>query len=283
MLRARKEQKKFIVKNILILFSLVVGVVYLSPFIFAIITSFKGPVEAISLPPTIIPKNPQGFKNYWRVFTDIPFLRYFLNSAIIVSVGTTLCIFTSTLAGYIFAKFQHLKGINFTFFIVLATMMVPFQMYIIPLYLMMNRLGMVNTLGALIIPWVVSAFGIFLMRQFMLTIPGDLIDAARIDGASEFRTFFQIVLPLSKPALSALLVFMALFIWDELLWALIVIDDIEKRPVSLGLAMFQQNYGPLDWNLILAGSVIAILPILIIFLLAQKSFIQGITMTGIKE
>jgi multiple sugar transport system permease protein len=162
-------------------------------------------------------------------------------------------------------------------------MMVPFQMYIIPLYLMMNRLGLVNTLGALIVPWVVNAFGIFLMRQFMLTIPVDLIDAARIDGASEFRTFFQIVLPLSRSAISALSVFIALFIWDELLWALIVIDEIKKRPVSLGLAMFQQNYGPLDWNLVLTGAVVATLPILIIFLLAQKTFIQGITLTGLKE
>jgi multiple sugar transport system permease protein len=169
------------------------------------------------------------------------------------------------------------------FLAVLATMMVPFQMYVIPLYLMMRNMRLVNTLTALIIPWGVNAFGVFLMRQFMLTIPKDLIDAARIDGASELRTFFQIVLPLSRSALSSLAVLMALFIWDELFWALIVIDDITKRPVSLGLALFQQNYGPLDWHIIMAGATVAALPILVLFLLAQRTFIQGITMTGVKE
>lgn len=282
--KTRKRKKiSLILKHISGVIAIVIGVFYISPFLFAISTSFKGPVEAISLPPSFIPRNPVGLENYKKVFTDIPFLRYLINSAIIVCIGTFFSVFSSALAGYVFAKFQYIKGITIVFLIILATMMVPFQMYIIPLYLMMNSLKLVNTLTALIIPWGVSAFGVFLMRQFMLTIPKDLMDAARIDGASELRTFFQIVLPLSRSAISALSVFMALFIWDELLWSLIVIDDINKRPVSLGLALFQQNYGPLDWPIIMAGTVIAALPILVVFLFAQKTFIQGITMSGLKE
>lgn len=159
----------------------------------------------------------------------------------------------------------------------------PYRWLSHPSSVMMKNMRLVNTLTALIIPWGVNAFGIFLMRQFMLTIPKDLMDAARIDGTSELRTFFQIVLPLSRLVLSFLAVLMALFIWDELFWALIVIDDVTKRPVSLGLALFQQNYGPLDWHVIMAGATVAALPILVLFLIAQKTFIQGITMTGVKE
>ena len=279
----RRRRLKLLFGYISSLFAIVVGIFYITPFLFAVSTSFKNAAEAISLPPSFIPRNPVGFENYKKVFTDIPFFQYLKNSAVIVCAGTLLSVFSSAIAGYIFAKFQCIRSINLMFLAVLATMMVPFQMYVIPLYLMMRNMRLVNTLTALIIPWGVNAFGVFLMRQFMLTIPKDLIDAARIDGASELRTFFQIVLPLSRSALSSLAVLMALFIWDELFWALIVIDDITKRPVSLGLALFQQNYGPLDWHIIMAGATVAALPILVLFLLAQRTFIQGITMTGVKE
>ncbi len=275
------QHESRIIAFVRIMVLLVGAVIMLAPFFFMLTTSFKSSSEAIRSPPTFIPEQPVGFSNYSRVLTEIPFFRYFLNSMIVATSVTIATLFTSSLAGYIFAKLRF-WGRDHIFFGIVATMMIPFPVLIIPLYILMARFRLVNTLWALILPGLVSAFGIFLMRQFIKTIPSDYVEAARIDGASELRIYVQLVLPLCKPALAALAVFIFLTSWDDFLWPLVVIDDNTRRTLPLGLALFRQQFGPLDWNLILTGAVLAALPVLILFLFLQRTFIEGIALTGLK-
>lgn len=261
--------------------AIIIAVIMFFPFFWMISTSFKSSPEAIAFPPTIIPKNPVGLTNYIRVLSDVPFFLFYENSIIVAVAVTSACLLTSSLAGYIFAKFNF-PGRDVLFIFILATMMIPFFVILIPIFIMVRSLGLVNTLWALIVPGLVSAFGIFLMRQYMVSIPGELIDVARIDGCSEFGIYSRIILPLSKPALSALGIFIFTLNWDSFLWPLIVIENINKRTVPLGLALFTQQFGTPSYNLILAASVMAVLPVMMVFLFFQKNFIQGITLTGIK-
>ncbi len=273
-LRATKE----ILKHIS---AVIIALILLTPFVWMISTSFKPSFEAIAFPPTFIPEDPVGLANYIRVLNDVPFFKFFLNSIYVAAFVTTGALFSSSLAGYIFAKFEF-PGRDTLFLLILATMMIPFQVVLIPIFIIVKDLGLANTLWALIIPGLVSAFGIFLMRQFMKSIPSSLIDAARIDGCSEFRIYWNIIIPLSKPALSALGIFIFMANWDSFLWPVIVIEDIDKRTLPLGLVLFTQQFGTISYNLIMAGTVMAILPVIIVFLFAQRNFIQGITLTGLK-
>lgn len=257
-----------------------ISAVMLAPLYWMVITSFKSSAEAIQTPPTLVPAHPIGFTNYMRVLTEIPFFRYFLNSVIVAASVTLVTVFSSSIAGYIFAKLEF-KGRDQIFMAIVATMIVPFPVLLIPIYILITRLRMANTLYALITPALVSAFGIFLMRQFFKTIPTEYVEAGRIDGAAEFR-IFSLILPLCKSAISALMVFIFLNSWDDFLWPLVVIEDNSRRTLPLGLALFRQQFGPLDWNLILTGTVLAALPILILFILLQRTFVQGITITGLK-
>ncbi|NPV53618.1 MAG: carbohydrate ABC transporter permease [Firmicutes bacterium] len=253
----------------------------LAPFIWMVSTSFKYNWDAISFPPRFLPTEFAGFTAYARVLSEIPFFSFLWNSLIVATTITLGTLFTSSLAGYIFGKFDF-WGRNILFLGILATMMVPFEVILIPVYIIVRDLGMLNSLTALIIPRLVSAYGIFLMRQFMMGIPTALVDAARIDGCSEFGIYSRIVLPLSKPALSALGIFIFMFSWDDFLWPVLVIDDMAKRTLPLGLALFRQTFGTLDWNVIMAGTLLSILPVLIVFFAAQKNFIEGITLSGLK-
>mgnify|MGYP000908158572 CR=1 FL=1 len=261
--------------------SIVASVVMLGPFIWMVSTSFKHNWDAISFPPRFLPTEFAGFGAYRRVFTEIPFFSFLSNSVIVAIAVTAGVLLTSALAGYIFAKFRF-WGRDIMFLGILATMMIPFQVILIPVYIIVNDMRMLNTLWALIIPRLVSAYGIFLMRQFMLGIPTALIDAARIDGCTEFGIFAKIVLPLSKPALSALGIFTFMASWDDFLWPLLVLDDLPKRTLPLGLALFRQQFGMMDWNVIMAGTLVSILPVLLVFFAAQRNFIEGITLSGIK-
>lgn len=271
----------FVKKTIKTALCLAICVVMLGPFVWMVSTSFKYNWDAISFPPRFLPTEFAGFGAYKRVFTEIPFFN-FLSNSVIVAVAVTLgVLLTSSLAGYIFAKF-HFWGRDIIFLGILATMMIPFQVILIPVYVIVNDMGMLNTLWALIIPRLVSAYGIFLMRQFMMGIPSALIDAARIDGCTEFGIFYKIVLPLSKPALSALGIFTFMGSWDDFLWPLLVLDDLPKRTLPLGLALFRQQFGMMDWNVIMAGTLVSILPVLVVFFAAQKNFIEGIALSGIK-
>ena len=258
-----------------------IAAVMIFPFFYMVSTSFKTVAETKFYPPTIIPQDPVWFTNYYEVVTRIDFFAYLRNSVTVSVLVTIGALFTSALAGYIFAKFTF-KGRDTIFFLVVATMMVPFHVVLIPVFLIVRNMGIYNTLWALIVPGMVTAWGIFLMRQSMKSIPSEMLDAARIDGASEMGIFLRIVLPISKPSLSALGIFIFMYHWNDFLWPLIIIEDAPKRTLPLGLALFSEGFGIARWNLVMAATVLTVLPILIVFAIAQRNFIEGITLGSLK-
>ena len=250
------------------------------PFLWMVRTSFMLPTEALRFPPIWIPQS-ISLENYTNALTIQPFARYILNSlfiAISVVFGQLL---TASLGAYAFARLQF-PGRDKLFLLYLATMMIPSQVTLVPLFVMVARVGWIDNYAALIVPGLSSAFLTFLLRQFFLSIPTELEDAARIDGAGYFRSYATIILPLSKPALAScgLLAFMGS--WTSFLWPLIVIRTRELRPVPLGLAALQQEQGYTDFPQLMAGSVMAILPIMIVFILLQRYYVSGIALTGLK-
>ncbi len=258
-----------------------IAFIMILPFLWMLGTSFKPMDETVRFPPTFIPEHWVGFENYIAVMTRVPFFQFFANSSVVAVAVTIGALFTSALAGYIFAKFTF-AGRDLLFFLIVATMMVPFQVVLIPVFLMTRSLGLYNTLWALIVPGLVSAWGIFLMRQNMKNLPSELLDAARIDGSSEMGIFLRIVLPLVRPALAALGIFVFMANWNSFLWPLIVIEDAPKRTLPLGLAIFSSGFGITRWHLVMAATVLTCLPILAVFAIAQRSFIEGITLGGLK-
>jgi multiple sugar transport system permease protein len=250
------------------------------PFLWMVRTSFMLPTEALQFPPIWIPQS-ISLENYTNALTIQPFARYILNSlfiAISVVFGQLL---TASLGAYAFARLQF-PGRDKLFLLYLATMMIPSQVTLVPLFVMVARVGWIDNYAALIVPGLSSAFLTFLLRQFFLSIPTELEDAARIDGAGYFRSYATIILPLSKPALAScgLLAFMGS--WTSFLWPLIVIRTRELRPVPLGLAALQQEQGYTDFPQLMAGSVMAILPIMLVFILLQRYYVSGIALTGLK-
>ncbi len=266
-------------KILLLIFVVVTSAAMLGPFLWMLSSSFKPISEIRRFPPTWIPEN-FTFANYPGVLKAVPFARFFFNSLFVATVVVTVCLFTSSLAGFAFSKYSF-RGRDAMFLIVLSTMMIPFQVIIIPLYILMKLFGWIDTYWALIVPALNSAFGIYLMRQFIKTIPTDMIDAARIDGCSEFRIYWRIIIPLSKPALATLGLFIFMANWDSFLWPVIVINRISMRTLPLGLALFRGEYGTL-WHLVMAGTVITVLPTFVAFSIAQGHLIEGITLTGLK-
>jgi ABC-type glycerol-3-phosphate transport system permease component len=262
-------------------FAVLLLIAILFPFYYMFITSLKTVAETRAYPPTLFPIDPVGIQNYIEVITRIDFFAYLRNSLTVSVVVTVGALFTSSLAGYIFAKFDF-RGRDTIFFLIVATMMVPFHVMLIPLFLIVRSLGLYDSLWALIIPGLVTAWGIFLMRQNMKSIPSEMLDAARIDGASEMAIFLRIVLPVSKPALAALGVFIFMHYWNDFLWPLIVIEDAPKRTLPLGLALFSEGFGIARWNIVMAATVMTVLPILIVFAAAQRNFIEGITLGSVK-
>lgn len=249
------------------------------PIAIMITTSLKMPEKVFAIPVEWIP-NPIRWENYSEAAKIAPLARYLFNS-IFVGVGTSaLILITSALAGYGFAKYRF-KGRESLFIAVLSTMMIPFQVIMIPLFVIVRDFGWLNSYAGLILPMAVSAFGVFMMRQFILTIPNELIDAARIDGASEPRIFFGIILPLCKGPLTALGIITFLDNWNSLLWPLIIITHEEMRPFALGLSDFQNSYGT-AYHYVLAAATVATLPILVAFLALQKQFIRGVLLSGMK-
>ncbi|MDK2952479.1 MAG: multiple sugar transport system permease protein, partial [Kosmotogales bacterium] len=235
--------------------------------------------ELMVFPPKFLPENPT-LDNYKQVLSTIPFGRFYLNSIFVTTVSVLLVLFTSSLAGFAFAKYEF-KGKNIIFKTLLSAMMIPFPVTIIPLYIMIYSLGLVDSYFALIVTGSVSIFGTFLMRQFIIGIPGDLIDAARIDGCSDWMIYVKIILPNIKPVLSALAIFSFMRVWNAFLWPLLVVNDNRHRTVQLGIQYFTQQYGDLV-HLQITAAAMAVIPIIILYLFLQKQFIKGITMTGIK-
>ena len=219
--------------------------------------------------------------NYRNLWKTVPYNRYFVNSVFIATASTLLTLFFCSLGGYAFAKYQF-RGQKILFGILLASMMVPFQVLLVPLFGLMYDIGWLNSYKAIIIPFSVGAFGVFLMRQFIVTIPSELLDAARIDGCSEFGIYYRIVLPIIKPALGALTIYSFLGSWNGYLWPLIILRDEVKYTLPIGLAnlvgIYRQDYG-----MLMAGTLLSLMPIVILFLAMQREFVQGITLGSVKE
>lgn len=266
---------KLVVYGILILGSALM----LLPFMWMVSAAFKPLDEVIRVPPTWLPEQPT-LDNFTQGFRQFPFWRYFFNSLVVSGIVVLGVLFTSTTAGYAFAKFSF-PGRDFLFILFLASLMVPFQVRMIPLFLLTDRLGLVDTLAGVAYPWLFDAFGVFLMRQFIRTIPDELIEAARIDGASEPRIFFTVILPLVRPAVAALAIFTFVASWEEFLWPLIVSNSDRSRTLPVGLQVFNEQYGAnIHWQM--AVALVASLPMIFLFLFFQRQFIRGITLTGLK-
>lgn len=255
------------------------GIVMMVPFFWMVSTSLKEPGQAFAYPPRWIP-DPIVWVNYASVWKTVPFGLFFLNTLKIATLVTLGQLVTCSLGAYAFARLEF-PGREKLFFAYLGTMMIPYQVTLIPLFILMRYLGWIDSHLSLIVPACFSAFGTFLLRQFFLTIPKELEDAARIDGSSEFGIYSRIILPLAKPALATLGVFTFMWSWNDFMGPLIFINTMEKKTLTLGLASFQGMYTT-DWTLLMAASVMALLPLIVIFLFAQRYFVEGITLSGIK-
>ncbi len=288
-----RNKKEFVLKILIYIIVLIGAFVMVMPFFWMVSNSLKESGDIFTWPPQLVPGSPTLI-NYYRVLTETPIARYFYNSLIVALAVTFFNLFFDALAGYTFAK-RRFPGRDIIFLFILGTLMIPGQVTMIPSFLILKSIplfggnsilgvggsGWLDSYYGLIVPGVASAFGIFLMRQFMLSVPDEILDAARIDGCSEFGLFLKIALPLSKPALASLAIFTFNHSWNSFLWPLIVTRSPEIRTLPLGLALFVGKNSA-NWNYIFAGSVLATLPILIVFFTSQKQFIKGITLGSMK-
>ncbi|HEU4325557.1 MAG TPA: carbohydrate ABC transporter permease [Roseiflexaceae bacterium] len=253
------------------------SVLMLLPFAWMLSTSLKSPALVFSYPPVWIPR-PPVWSNYSEAVAAMPFGRFYLNSLFVTGSVTLLQLLTASLAAFAFARLRF-RGREALFLLYLATLMIPFQVTMIPNFILVRWLGWYDTFQALILPTAFSAFSTFLLRQHFLGLPRDLDEAARIDGASSLRIWWSIILPLSGPALAALAIFAALNSWNDFLWPLIVTNSEEMRTLPVGLSTFQGEY-KIEWHLLMAGSVIAMVPVLLVYTIAQRWFIRGVAMSG---
>ena len=268
-------------KFILILLMTAGGLVMVLPFVWMVLTSLKTKEEIYRFPPTLIPDNIFNLANYVKVFQLQPFGQFILNSLIVSAGATLVSLLVSSLAGYAFAKYKF-PGKEVIFFLfIMSVLIIPFEVVVIPLYLMYSRVHLNNTLLGVMGPSLVSAFGIFIMRQFMQSVPDDYIDAARIDGLSEFGIFLRIVLPLSGPALATLGTIKFIWTWNDFLWPLIIAETNQAKVVTLGVA----NYVGMWWTsyeVVTAAATISVIPTIILFIVLQRLVVRGVTMSGLK-
>jgi multiple sugar transport system permease protein len=254
------------------------SLVMVTPLLWMLMTSIQTPAESRQFPPVL----PSGI--HWQNYTDAlhaaPFGRFFLNTALVTGACVLGNLLLCSVAGYAFARFRFF-GRDIVFVGILATLMVPFQVVMIPTFIIMKDLGLIDSLGALILPNLVTPLGIFLMRQFFRTLPIDLEEAARIDGCSRLGVLFRVVLPLSGPALATLAVITFLYSWNDFLWPLVVIQTNSHMTLQLGLATFQGAHAT-NWTLLMAGNVMATLPMLVAFVVAQRQFVSSIAAAGVK-
>jgi ABC-type glycerol-3-phosphate transport system permease component len=250
------------------------------PFFWMALTSLKTAPEIQRVPLQIAPDDWLNFRNYAEVFKREPFFRFLLNSTIVAGVSAVSSVIVSSLAGYGFAKYRF-PGRDALFLAIVGIMMVPFQSVVVPLYEWMNRLGFLDTYMGIVAPDLVSVFGVFLMRQAIETIPDDYIDAARIDGCSELRIFFSLILPSVKPAMATLVIIKFMWSWNEFFWPMVVTSSADMKVVTMGLMSFTNMYF-IEYNLLTAAAVISILPILLIFVTLQRWVVQAVVMSGLK-
>jgi len=249
------------------------------PFVWMLVTSLKEESQVFTWPVQWIPR-PMNIRNYPDMWTAAPFNRFLINTVIYSVLTTAGSVFLSALAGFAFAKYRF-PGRDKIFMALLATLMIPFHVTLIPVFVILKYLGWLNTYQGLIVPGLCNVFGIFLMRQFMQAIPGDLIDAARIDGCPEFTIFWRIIVPLSRPVIATLSIFVFMGTWNELFWPLIVTMTEDMRTLQVGLAGFRTVWY-VHWPQMMAGSILATAPVFILFVSFQRYFVKGITLTGLK-
>jgi multiple sugar transport system permease protein len=261
----------------LVLFPL--AVLMVMPMLWMVITSFETLNETRHFPPILVPSGLR-WQNYTQVLEQAPFTRWFLNTVVVTTAVVVANLFFCSLAGYAFARIRFF-GRDVVFILVLATLMIPFQVIMIPTFLIVRTLGLIDTLPVLIVPNLAGAFGIFLLRQFFRTLPIELEEAARIDGASRLGVLFKIVLPLSGPALATLAVITFLWTWNDFLWPLVTIYSPSNMTLQLGLTTFQGAHQT-NTHYLMAATVMSMVPILLLFFVAQRYFIRGIATTGLK-
>jgi ABC-type glycerol-3-phosphate transport system permease component len=250
------------------------------PFLWVFLTSFKRSAEIVTETPRLLPMV-WTLENYLELPKVAPFVRFFLNSIIVSGVSTIFIALGSAACGYVFAKYRF-RGKDFLFFLVISTILIPLQTYIVPLYLLTWKLGWINSYQGLIFPLIIMSSGIFFLRQNIMSIPDELIDAARVDGASEWKVFLSIILPLSLAPIAAISIVNWVYTWSLFIWPLIVANSTEMFTMELGLMYFQREYA-VDYGGIMAACVITLLPVLVVFLIFRTRIIEGVAFTGMKH
>jgi len=256
--------------------------VIVSPLLWMLVTAMKEHQDVFTKPLWYIPPQPRLFENIQHVFDRIDFLRYFLNSLFVSTAITVLDLFFSTMCGFALAKYRF-PGRNIVFGSIIATMMIPFIVIVVPQYILVRDFGWLDSYTGLIVPAAISSFGVFMMRQAFLGTPDELLDAARIDGASEWRILFQIVVPMHVPSLISLAILRFLGEWDSLLWPLVVTNGEKMRTMSLGLALLQDDRYGTDIPMLMTAATMALAPIVLVYAFLQRYFIKSVAGSGLKQ
>jgi multiple sugar transport system permease protein len=272
----RKKRSRNVITHVV----LCVGAVFMiGPFLWQVSTSLQTFGESVSVPPTFVTSSPQ-WGNFGIVFDALPFAAQLGNSALMTIARTVGQVLFSSLAGFAFARMRF-RGRNLLFGLFLSVMMVPYQVFLLPQYQLIQHLGLLNTVAALFLPGIFSAFGTFLMRQFFMQLPIEIEEAARLDGANIFQIFWRVLLPMSVPGMLALAVLVVIWSWNDLLWPLVVNTDPLTMPVSAGLATLQGQYVT-NFPVLMAGSLLASLPVIVVFIVFQRQLLRGIAFSGVK-
>ena len=253
-------------------------ILFLMPFVWMLATALKPPAEVFGNPPSLIGSEVR-WSNFAEAWSYLPFGRFIVNGLIVAGAGTVVVCVTSILAAYAFARLRF-AGRDHIFLVYLGTLMVPQEVVIVPMFILMQRFGWVDTYAALILPWAFTAFGTFLLRQFFLSIPRELEEAAIVDGAGKLRVLLQVILPIAKPAVAVLAVFTFINYWNSFLWPLVIVNSREMATVPLGLNLFLSQNGN-QWHLLMAASAISMLPTLLLVVLLQRHLVKGIALSGL--
>lgn len=262
------------------LVALSLSLAFLLPVIWMALASFRTSRDLSVFPPTLFPRE-WTLRNYGQIATQIPFGRLYLNTFLFSGTVTVVSLVLDSMAAYALARLRF-RGRGVVFAAVIVLLLMPFQVTLVPLYLLMNTFGLVNTVPGLIVPRLASAFGIFYMRQYFLSLPSELEDAGRVDGASEWRIFRQIIMPQVRPAILTLTLFYFQSNWNDLIWPLVMTNSLTSSTLPVGLALFSSGEHNINYGVVMAGSVLSLLPVVVLFLLVQRVFVQGIATTGTK-
>ena len=275
----RRQSMYTATKWLLSITAIVIALLMLLPIVWMTLTAFKPEADIVTYPPTLWPRQ-LTLDHFVDVWNRIPFARLYLNTIIFAGGVTVISLLLDSMAAYALARIPF-RGRGVVMILILLLLMLPFQVTLIPLYDMLNGLGLTNTLPGMIVPRMTNAFGIFFLTQFFLSLPKDLEEAALVDGASEWRIYRQVIMPLARPALLTLGLFHFQYNWNDLLWPLVMSSDLENSTLPAGLALFMGQH-VVEYGLLMAGSLLAMLPVIAFFLLIQRSFVAGIATTGLK-